>query len=607
MSVAAPSVGRGDDWGALDTLKRGWRASPELRHGAVITLLLAFLGAGGRIIVPILIQQAIDKGFTGGEVQMDVIVRLAVIAAVGILIATVANRTAVARLATGSEKALYGLRGRAFAHIHRLSIADHAEERRGALVSRITSDVETLSQFFSWGGIAWLLDGALMVAVGITMFIYSPLLASVAVAVSLPLFLVLRVLQKRLIAAYSEVRQRNAETLTAVSEVVMGAAVVRAYHVRARTTARVRHAIDAQRDDGIRAGRLAALLFPSGEVFSVFTVAAVIAVGVAQGPESGLTTGAMVGFIFLVYRFLEPIAEFTEILDQTQTAFAGWRRVLALLETPVEIADPADGVELPRTAPRIDVDHLTFRYRPRSGFGVDGSEPALLDVSFTIEPARNVAIVGATGSGKSTLAKLLTRLADPTSGAVRVAGVDLRDVRMASLRSTMVMVPQEPFLFDTTILENVRFGRRTATDDEVHLAFCELGLEPWLDALSEGLATRVGERGEHLSAGERQLVALARAYVANPSCLILDEATSAVDPATEARLARALDSLSKGRTAVTIAHRLSTASRADWILVFDRGRLVEEGRHDDLLAHHGVYAALHASWLDATSAVAASA
>ncbi len=175
---------------------------------------------------------------------------------------------------------------------------------------------------------------------------------------------------------------------------------------------------------------------------------------------------------------------------------------------------------------------------------------------------------------------------------------------MASLRSNLVMVPQEPFLFDTTILENVRFGRRDATDDEVRTAFIELGLLPWLDTLPNGLLTKVGERGEHLSAGERQLVALARAYVANPSCLILDEATSAVDPGTEARLSRALESLARGRTSVTIAHRLSTAARADRILVFDRGRLVESGRHDELLERTGVYAALHASWLDATSVAA---
>jgi putative ABC transport system ATP-binding protein len=599
-----PSVRRGDDWGALETIRRGWRASPELRRGAVATVLLAFIGSLGRVVVPILIQQAIDKGFVDGDVQIDVIARLCAIGAAVVLVAAVANRAAVTRMARRSEEALYGLRTRAFSHIHRLSIADHAEERRGALVARVTSDVETLSQFFSWGGIAWLLDSTLMVAVAVTMFVYDPVLAVVAIAVASPLFLVLRVLQRRLVAAYSRVRQRNAEMLTAVSEVVMGAAVVRAYRVRSRTTARVTAAIEAQSDDGIRANKLAAFLFPSGELFSVFTVAAVLVVGVAQGPASGLTAGAMVGFIFLVYKFLEPIAEFTEILDQTQTAVAGWRRVLGLLETPIEIVEPEDGARLPGRPPRIDVEHVWFTYRPRPGQAAADVEPALRDVSFTIEPATNVAVVGATGSGKSTLAKLLTRLADPTDGVVRVAGVDLRVVAPDSLRSTLVMVPQEPFLFDTTILENVRFGRRTATDDEIRLAFVELGLESWLDGLADGVATRVGERGEHLSAGERQLVALARAYVANPACLVLDEATSAVDPGTEARLARALESLARGRTSITIAHRLSTAARADRVLVFDRGRLVEEGTHEELVEGAGVYAALHASWLDATTAAA---
>ena len=241
------------------------------------------------------------------------------------------------------------------------------------------------------------------------------------------------------------------------------------------------------------------------------------------------------------------------------------------------------------SAPSIELDHVTFRYRPRPGQDAADNKPALLDVSFTIEPGTAVAVVGATGSGKTTLARLLTRLADPDEGAVRIGGVDLREVSMASLRRSLVMVPQEPFLYDTSVADNVRFGRPGADDDDVLLAFVELGLEDWIMGLSEGLATRVGERGDALSAGERQLVALARAYVANPPCLVLDEATSSVDALTETRLAKALDSLARGRTSVTIAHRLSTASRAQSILVFDRGRLVEHGTHRDLLATGGVY------------------
>jgi len=407
------------------------------------------------------------------------------------------------------------------------------------------------------------------------------------------------------VAAYSDVRERNADALSSVSEVVMGAPVVRAYEAQAPTTARVTGDIRRLQQSGTRAGVLSALLFPSGEVCSVLTIGAVVAVGVWLGPASGLTAGSLVGFLFLVYRFLEPIAEFTEILDQTQTAVAGWRRVLAVLDTPIEILERDDGEVLPPGPPQIELDHVTFSYRPRPGQAVDDVVPALADVTFTIEPAVSVAVVGATGSGKTTLAKLLTRLADPSAGAVRVAGVDLRDVSMASLRSTMVMVPQDAFLFDTTIVDNVRFGRRDASDDEVRLAFTELGLDGWLDTLADGMQTTVGERGEHLSAGERQLVALARAYVANPSCLVLDEATSAVDAATEARLARALESLSRGRTSITIAHRLSTAARSDWVLVFQNSRLVEQGHHDDLVRRGGVYAGLHRSWVDATSAAAA--
>jgi ATP-binding cassette, subfamily B, bacterial len=232
---------------------------------------------------------------------------------------------------------------------------------------------------------------------------------------------------------------------------------------------------------------------------------------------------------------------------------------------------------------------------------------ALSGIDAVVRAGASVAVVGATGSGKSTLAKLLVRLADPSEGRVLVHGIPLGRVAFRSLRSRLMLVPQEGFLFEGTILENVRFGgaskrAQQASEADVRLAFSELGLDDWLDTVPHGLVTEVGQRGEALSVGERQLVSLARAYVANPTCLLLDEATSAVDPGTETRIARALESLARGRTSITIAHRLSTAERSDWVLVLEGGRLVEQGTHEDLVHAGGAYSALHASWMDVTAA-----
>jgi putative ABC transport system ATP-binding protein len=429
------------------------------------------------------------------------------------------------------------------------------------------------------------------------MIAYDWRLAAVAIVAVLPMVLVLKAVQHWMAERYNVVRERMAELLTAVSETVMGAPVIRAYGAQAVTRSRTVGAIRRHRDAQIRAARMSALLFPSGELFSVVTVSAVLVVGVLLGPARGLSAGELVAFVFLVNLFLQPVAEFTDIVDQTQTAVAGWRRILDLLDTPVDLPDPSPGVPLPEGAPALSIENVSFRYR-------ETGQLVLEDVSFTIDAGTTVALVGATGSGKTTLAKLLARLADPTSGRIVVGGVDLRDVAPASLRRTLVMVPQEGFLFDSTIGENVRFGRPGASDADVVLAFRELGLDVWFDGLPDGLATRVGERGEQLSVGERQLVSLARAYLADPACLILDEATSAVDPATEVTLARAVDSLTKGRTTIAIAHRLSTAERADQVLVMDRGRLVEVGTHASLVSAGGVYSRLHERWLDVTGRIA---
>ena len=591
----SPGLTRGED-STLSVLKRGWAASPELRRGAFVTVVLALLGAAGQSVLPILIQQILDRGLVDGKMQPGALAVLGTLGVVLVVSTTGAGWLTRRRLVQAGETALCTLRTKAFRHIHRLSLATQTEERRGARVARVTSDVEQLSQFLSWGGVAWLVNTAIVLTVAGIMVAYDWRLALVAVVAVLPMVAVLKAVQNLMSERYNVVRERMAELLTAVSETVMGAPVIRAYAAQTVTRERTFGAIERHRVAQVRAARMSALLFPSGELFSVFTVSAVLVVGVLLGPARGLTAGEIVAFIFLVNLFLQPVAEFTDIVDQTQTAVAGWRRILDLLDTPIDLPDPVPGVVLPTEPPALTIEGVSFRYRETGQLVLD-------DINAVIPAGSTVALVGATGSGKTTLAKLLARLADPTEGRVLVGGVDLRDVAPSSLRRTLVMVPQEGFLFDSTIGDNVRFGRPSASDAELVAAFRELGLDAWFDGLPAGLATRVGERGEQLSVGERQLVSLARAYVADPACLILDEATSAVDPATEVTLARAVDSLTAGRTTIAIAHRLSTAERADLVLVIDHGRLVEVGTHRSLVANGGVYAALHERWLDVSGSV----
>jgi putative ABC transport system ATP-binding protein len=576
-------------------LRRGLAASPELRQGAALTLALALVAGGGRVVTPVLVQQTIDRHISGGPARLSGVLAMAGAGVLLILVAAWAARTTNQRLATASERALCGLRVRAFNHIHALSMAHHTEEQRGALVSRVTSDVETLGQFFRWGGLAWILNSALMLAALVAMVVYDWRLALVALATVLPLVAVLRAMQRRVVVAWDAVRTRVGESLAAISESIQGAAVIRAYGVQEQAQRRVMRSVEARRRAEVRAGTIGAFFFPSGELFGVLTTAAVVLTGLAIGPEGGLTAGILVAFAFLVAIFLEPVAEFTEILDMTQQAVAGWKKVLDVLDTPVEVEDPKPGLQLPSRALDIELDRVSFAYH--------GGPPVLTEVSAAIPAGTRVALVGTTGSGKTTLAKLLIRLADPTGGAIRVAGADLREVALSSLRSALVMVPQDGFLFDTSVAGNVRMGRPEAGDREIRAAFEALELGGWLDGLPRGIHTRVGERGEYLSVGERQLVALARGYLADPGCLILDEATSAVDPATEVALRNAIARLTRGRTAITIAHRLATAEHADLVLVMERGRLVQQGTHTQLLADpDGAYARLHGSWLASLSA-----
>lgn len=585
-------------WSAVQMIGKGVEAAPALRRGFGATFALAMVGAGGRVVVPILVQQAIDRGLQKGDVRVGVISLLGLIGFVVILIATVCQRTAVARLGRRSEEALYVLRVKLFEHIHRLSIADHSEERKGALVARVTSDVETLSQFFSWGALAWLLDGTLMVMVAGVMLAYDWVLALVAFATAAPLALVLRAVQRHLTAAYDKARERNAEVMTSVSEVVSGSETLRAYGAGAHYAAVTKRTSHDRSNAFIRANVIGAFLFPSGEVFSVFTVAAVVSVGVIRGPGAGLTSGALVGFIFLTYRFLEPIAEFTEVLDQTQTAVAGLRRVLGVLDNPIGPPEPAHPITLPPGKLGVSIENVTFGYRSR---GDDEEPPVLVDVTAQIPAGQQVAIVGETGSGKTTLGRLIARFADPTIGIVRIGGVPLTAVANDELRTRLVVVPQEPFLFDGTIAANLGFARPMLSVPDLERAIFELDLSDWLETLPDGLFTQVGQRGGQLSAGERQLVALVRASLVDPDVLVLDEATSSVDALTEVRIGRALEKLAAGRTTIAIAHRLSTAARADRVMVLEHGRLVEDGPHAELVLAGGAYTRMFEAWIAATA------
>ncbi|MEV4662195.1 ABC transporter ATP-binding protein [Micromonospora echinofusca] len=574
-------------------MRRGLALSPELRVGLAGTLGLALVYMVGRAAVPVAVQQGIDNGLVGG---LDLRVVWTVVAATAavLVVTTLCGYLMMRRLFTVSETALANVRIRAFRHVHDLSMLHQQSERRGSLVSRVTSDVDQITQFLQWGGVILVINLGQLAVTTLVMFAYSWQLTLVVFAAFLPAVFLIRLLQRRLAGAYGVVRQRTGALLGAIGESVVGAPVIRAYGIAGRTARRLDEAIDGQRRAQQKAIRISILGSSVGELAAGLALAGVVVLGVTLGADRTLSIGEVTAFLFLVTLFIQPVQIATEVLNEAQNAIAGWRRVLDVLDVEPDVADPGEqGRDLP--AGPLDIRFAEVR------FAYPGGPPVLHDVSLEIPAKSRVAVVGETGSGKTTFAKLLTRLMDPTAGQVLLSGVPLERVRFASLRSRVVMVPQDGFLFDATVAENVRFARPELTDEQLAAAFTELGLADWLEGLPSGLHTPVGERGEALSVGERQLVALARAYVADPDLLVLDEATSAVDPATEVRLQRTLDAVTRGRTTLAIAHRLSTAQAADEVIVVDRGRIVQRGPHDELVRDpESVYGLLYASWLEQT-------
>ncbi|MFB9314892.1 ABC transporter ATP-binding protein [Nocardioides plantarum] len=591
-SRSGTSMTTGDDLGGLETIRRGIHHSPELIEGIRVTALLAVVASAGQVVVPVAVQQTLDRGLgRPGGTDVPFVVLMGVVAALAVGLTGLASYGMTSRLFRSAEHGLATLRTKAFRHVHDLPLLTQNTERRGSLVSRVTSDVDQVSQFLVFGGLLFVVSIGQVLLATIVMLVYSWQLTVVVWVCFAPLFLSLRFFQRKLSEAYGVVRRQVGVMLSAISEPVVGAAVVRSYAVEARTQARIDEAVLTHQRMSTRAQGFTAVSFSLGGISAGLANAGVIVVGVKLGFAGEISAGEVLAFAFLVTLFVGPVQMGTQILTEAQSAIAGWRRVIGILDTPADLVDPGpDGHLLPRGPIDVRFDHVDFAY--------PGGPPVLRDVDLTIEAGRRVAIVGETGSGKSTFAKLLTRLMDPSAGAVLLDGIDVRDVTPAALRSSVVLVPQEGFLFDDTIAANVRYGRLDATVDEIRASAAELGLHDWLAGLPDELDTRVGQRGESLSAGERQLVALLRAHLADPDLLVLDEATSAVDPRLEMRIGRALERLMSGRTSVTIAHRLSTAENADEVVVVDQGRVVQRGPHAVLLTDpDGVYVGLHRSWV----------
>ena len=588
MTTASPPIS------TYAAIRRAIVEAPIIAHRLWVILLFNLGGTAVQILIPVIVQQTLDRYVIGSDrVDVSGVASAVGIGLVVVVVGGLMTRAGLVRLVRQASTGLSDLRVSVFAHLFRRSVLHVEAERRGALVSRVTSDLTTLQDFLEWGGVMFLVNGTQVVVSLAVMAIYEwrlALIVLVGVAFyAANLLWSQRVLRRR----YDRVRERVADSLAIMGEAINALPAVRAHGAERVTMDRVEGSLEQRFQAEFKAAHFGNVLFATSELFAAALTSVVIAVGLLMGPGQGVSVGVLLAFLFLVNLLIAPVQILVEILDFAQSAASGLRRVVEALDAPIEIAEADDPLDLPAGSLGVRFEGVGFKY-------VDGPE-VLSGITVDVAAGSRVAVVGATGSGKTTFAKLLVRLLDPDRGVIRIGGVDLRAVRRHSLRSRVAFVPQEGFLFTGSVADNVRYGRPEASDDEVLAACTELGLEPWLRQLPDGIHAPVGERGSSVSAGERQLVALVRAWISSPDLLLLDEATSAVDPALDVQLRAAMDRLISGRTSVTIAHRLATAEAADNVLVFDRGRLVERGSHGELVLAGGVYASLYADWETGTA------
>lgn len=571
---------------------RAIREVPAFRKGLWLTLALITVGTVAQIVVPLYIQQLTDAGRLTDAARTE-LVQLGALAFGIVAIGVATGRWARVRLMVAATAGLHELRTSTFTRLHSQSALVTQEQRRGALIARVTNDVERVQEFMEWGGTGMLVGSARVVVTLVVMYVYSWQLATLVAVATLVYVALLLTFQKVLARAHDAARLTVADVMATTGEAISGLPVVRTHGAERTTLRKLDRALFREFRADFRAAVLGNVMFATAEAYAGGITAAVVGVGIWLGLAGSVTAGTVLAFLFLVVLLVDPVQTMVETVDAAQAAGAGLRRIFDVADEPIEIADPGDG-GTPLPAGRLGVDMVDLDYAYP-----DGTE-AIREVTLSIEPGQRVAVVGETGSGKTTFAKLAVRILERSGGSLAIGGVPIETVPFSSLRARVAYVPQEGFLHDDTIEGNVRYGRLDADRAEIAAAFEDLELGAWVADLPDGLGTEVGERGSRLSAGERQLVALVRASISDPDLLVLDEATSSVDPALEVGLRNALERLLAGRTSITIAHRLSTAEAADRILVFDRGRLVEDGTHAELLATAGTYAAMHADWIRGT-------